>query len=145
MRKFYVLLVLTLLLFTSYRLAPREQDNERDLLAKLVYLEAGTCGQDCQRAIVSVVLNQLEAGYWGDSIEKVIYHDGNYSVAHLLEECERPPQNCYDAVDYVLTHGRTLPAEVRYFRADYDHSWEGYENYAVYDNVYFGYFINGNH
>ena len=144
MVKFYTLVISVLLLFTSCGGCPIEGD-ERDLLAKLVYLEAGTCGQDCQRAIVSVVLNQLEAGYWGDSIEEVVYHDGNYSVAHLLEECEQPPQNCYDAVDYVLTHGRSLPAEVRYFRADYDHSWEGYENYVVYDNVYFGYFINGSH
>ena len=144
MVKFYILVISILLLFTSCGSRPIEE-NERDLLAKLVYLEAGTCGQDCQCAIVSVVLNQLESGYWGDSIEEVIYEGGNYSVAHLLEECVRPPRDCYDAVDYVLAHGRTLPAEVRYFRANYDHSWEGYENYAVYDNVYFGYFTNDSH
>ena len=118
---------------------------ERDMLAKLVCLEAGTCGSQCQRAVASVVFNQLETGYWGNTLEEVIYYKNAFSPAYLIATCEQPPQEIYDAVDYVLNNGPTIPKEVRYFRADYDFSWEGYAHYATYDNVYFGYFTNGNH
>ena len=118
---------------------------ERDMLAKLVYLEAGTCGDQCQRAVASVVFNQLEAGYWGNTLEEVIYYKNAFSPAYLIATCEQPPQEIYDAVDYVLNTGPTIPKEVRYFRTDYDFSWEGYTHYATYDNVYFGYFTNGYH
>ena len=118
---------------------------ERDMLAKLVYLEAGTCGSQCQRAVASAVFNRLEAGYWGDTLEEVIYYKNAFSPAHLITTCEQPPQEIYDTVDYILNNGPTIPEEVRYFRTDYDFSWKGYAHYATYDNVYFGYFTNGNH
>lgn len=118
---------------------------ERDILAKLVYLEAGICGRSCQRAVTSVVFNRLEAGYWGDTLEEVIYYKNAFSPAHLIATCEQPPQEIYNTVDYILKNGPTIPKEVRYFRTDYDFSWEGYVHYATYDNVYFGYFANGNH
>lgn len=118
---------------------------ERDMLAKLVYLEAGICGGPCQRAVASVVFNRLEAGYWGDSLEEVIYYKNAFSPAYLIATCEQPPQEIYNTVDYILKNGPTIPKEVRYFRTDYDFSWEGYAHYATYDNVYFGYFTNGDH
>lgn len=117
---------------------------ERELLARLVYLEAGTCSPECQRAMASVVLNMVETGYWGNSIEEVIFYPNAFSPAYLIKDCT-PNQAAYDAVDYVLTYGSQLPKEVRYFRADYDFDWEGYANHTVIDNVYFGYFTNGNH
>jgi hypothetical protein len=41
---------------------------------------------------------------------------------------------------FLETGSRTLPPEVRYFRANHDHQWKGYKNYKVIDHVYFGYF-----
>lgn len=119
-------------------------DEEREILARLVYLEAGVCGPECQRAILSVVFNMLEAGYWGDSIKEVVFYPNAFSPAYLIKDCT-PNQAAYDAVDYILAHGSQLPKEVRYFRAEYDFDWEGYVNYTIIDNVYFGYFTNGNH
>jgi spore germination cell wall hydrolase CwlJ-like protein len=139
-------LILLPLLFVLLLAIPKERINpeERELMAKLVYLEVGTCNPECQRAVASVVLNLLDGGKWGGNIEEVIYCCNVFSVAGLLADCT-PSKEAYDAVDYIIKHGRTLPKEVRYFRADYDHPWEGYENYTVIDNVYFGYFTNGNH
>ena len=114
-------------------------EEERTMLAKLVYLEAGRCGEECQYAVISAVLNRLESGYWGDTIEEVIFYPNAFSPTYLMSECF-PPQVSYEMVDYVLTNGPTIPKEVRYFRADYDHNWEGYVHYATYDNVYFGFF-----
>lgn len=118
---------------------------EREMLARLTYLEAGSCGSQCQRAVVSAIFNRLEAKYWGDTLKEVIYYPNAFSPAYLIDTSEQPPQEIYDAVDYVLENGPTIPPEVRYFRADYDFSWEGYAHYATYDNVYFGYFTNGDH
>ena len=119
-------------------------EEERTMLAKLVYLEAGSCSQKCQRAVVSVVLNRLESGYWGNTIEEVIFYPNAFSPTNLMSGC-LPSQASYEVVDYVLRNGPTVPKEVRYFRADYDHKWEGYAHYVTYDNVYFGFFVNGNH
>ena len=72
---------------------------------------------------------------------EVIYYKNAFTPATfgtLFDEI--PDKSCYDAVDYVLKYGCTLPTYVRYFRADYDFQWEDYENYKVIDNVYFGYF-----
>ena len=114
---------------------------ERELLAKLVYCEANTESVECQKAIVSVVFNQLESGKWGDTLEEVIYYGNNYSpvVFGLLDTAE-PTATNYEAVDSVLENGPTLPTYVRYFRADYHHKWKGYKGYKTIDNVYFGYF-----
>ena len=118
--------------------------SEREMLACLVYLEAGACGQECQRAVVSVVFNRLEDGRMGTTIQEVIYWKNAFAPARLIDTCI-PDEKSYEAVDYVLSHGPTLPAKVKYFRDDYDHQWEGYEHYITYDNMYFGYFSNGDH
>lgn len=118
-------------------------EEERDLLAKLVFCEANTENLDCQKAIVSVVFNRLEAGKWGSSLEDVIFYPNAFTPATfgLLENAEPTAEN-YEAVDYVFKNGSTLPTYVRYFRADKHFSWEGYEGYVVLDSVYFGYFID---
>lgn len=115
---------------------------EREIFAQLVHLEAGACGQECQRAVASVVLNRLEAGYWGDTIEEVIFYPKAFSPANLIGDWT-PIDEAYAAVDYVVKNGSILPPLVRYFRDDYDHQWEGYAHYKTYDNIYFGYFTNG--
>lgn len=117
---------------------------EREMLARLVYLEAGTCSSECQKAIASVVLNMRDAGYWGNTIEEVINYPNAFSPAYMIPDCI-PNHSSYEAVDYVIQQGSTLPSYVRYFRADKDHEWIGYENYTVIDNVYFGYFTNGSY
>lgn len=117
----------------------------RELLAKIVYLEAGGCGEDCQHAVISVILNRVSAGYWGDSIESVIYYPNAFESVNYLDRATVIPETVYDSVDYILQSGTTVPAKVMYFRDSYDFSWEGYANYCVYDNMYFGYFTNGDH
>lgn len=119
-------------------------DEERELLAKLVWNEAGLCSDECQRAIVSVVFNQLEAGYWGTKLEAVVT-SGNFvgGLPEYLEAAE-PNQRCYDSVDYVLRNGCTVEPSVRYFRAGHgwEQHWPAYETVLVLDNVYFGEFTS---
>ena len=124
---------------------------ERYLLAKLAHAEASVCSEECQRDVVSVVFNRLESGKWrkdvnGDSeitIYDIIYYPNAFTPTTngAIDKWE-PTEKDYRAVDYVIKHGPTVPTEVRYFRMNYDFKWEGYKNYKVIDDTYFGYFEN---
>ena len=122
---------------------------EREMLARLVFLESSICSDDCQRAVASVVFNRLDSGKWRKDVNNdgkislydIVYYPNAFTPAGKIETTT-PNQAAYDAVDYVLENGVTVPTYVRYFRTSYDFSWEGYENYTVMDNVYFGYFTD---
>ncbi len=115
---------------------------EREMLARLVYLEANTENLDCQKAIVSTVMNRWENGRWGDNIKDVIYAEGQFSPAYLISSTT-PNTTSYEAVDYVLKNGSTLPSYVMFFRADYGFSetWEEYSEHRQIDQTYFGYLL----
>ena len=118
-------------------------EEERLLIAQLVYREANTESLECQKAIVSVLFNRLACGKWGDTIKEVIYYKNAFTPATAgLLEGVTPTKTNYEAVDFVLENGPTLPTYVRYFRADYHHKWSGYEGYTAIDHTYFGYFTD---
>lgn len=122
---------------------------ERDMLARLVYHEARGSSDECRQAVVSVIFNRLESGRWSKDVNKdkkitlydIVYYPAAFSPAPLIKKTTAT-QTCYDAVDYVVEHGPTLPTYVRYFRADYDFRWPNYKNYTVIDDTYFGYFTD---
>ena len=111
---------------------------EREMLARLVYREANTESVECQRAVVSVVINRWLSGIWGDTLVEVVYYPLQFSPANLLY-CTTPTETNYEVVDYVLENGVTIPEYVMYFRSDYHFSWSGYRTYKKIDDVCFGY------
>lgn len=137
---------------TSYKKTPHYKvtSEERELLARLVTCESDICSLECQKAVCSVIFNRLDSGKWkkdmnGDgkiTLYDIIYYPNAFSPTFdgSMDKCTSPCKSAYEAVDYVINNGVTVPTYVRYFRADYDFAWEGYENYKVIDNVYFGYF-----
>lgn len=117
---------------------------ERELLARLVWNESGTCSVECQAAITSVVFNMLAKGNWGNTIEEVVYHKNSF-VGALYIETATPNARTYEAVDKVINNGVTIPGDVCYFRNQHHFEWDGYEGVMDLDNVYFGHFVNGSH
>lgn len=124
---------------------------EREMLATLVYLESSICSEDCQRAVASVIFNRLDSGRWKKDVNKdskitlydIVYYPNAFSPAYLIEDYkDKTTQECYDAVDYVIQNGPTVPTYVRYFRTNYHFKWDGYKGYCDMDNVYFGYMID---
>ena len=125
---------------------------ERELLAKIVYLESSVCSLDTQKDVCSVVFNRLESGKWEKDMNSdgkitlydIVYYPCAFSpvLEGKMDSCV-PDANAYKAVDYVIKNGPTIPTYVRYFRSDrhftewYD---EGYIGYHDRDNMYFGYF-----
>lgn len=124
---------------------------EREMLATLVYLESSICSEDCQRAVASVIFNRLDSGRWKKDVNKdskitlydIVYYPNAFSPAYLIEDYkDKTTQECYDAVDYVIQNGPTVPTYVRYFRTSYHFKWDGYKGYCDMDNVYFGYMVD---
>lgn len=111
---------------------------EREMLAGLVFTEANTESLECQKAVISVVINRWQNGYWGDTLRDVIYAKNQFAAAHKIF-LVTPTANNYEAVDYVLKNGCTLPEYVLYFRANYHFKWNGYIPYTAIDHTYFGY------
>lgn len=109
---------------------------ERDILAKLVYLEANTETMECKKAIVSIVFNRMCSPYWGTTVNKVVYAKNQFTPANRISTTTAT-QECYDAVDYVVKNGCTIPPYVLYFRANYYFSWA--TNYQKIDKTCFSY------
>ena len=113
--------------------------DDRELLARLLYCEGRGESIDCQRAIVSVIVNRLNSGYWGNTYSSVVYAKGQFSpVSSGAINNVKPSQTQYEVVDYVLEDGITIPSWVMYFRASYHFNWKGYTPYCNIDNTYFG-------
>lgn len=110
---------------------------DREMIARLLYLEGRGESIECQRAIVSVVINRLNSGYWGDTVKEVIYAKNQFEPANKIPNTT-PNKMQYDAVDYVLDNGTTIPSWVLYFRASYHFDWQGYTKYAQMSNTFFG-------
>lgn len=115
-------------------------ETEREMLARLIYLEANTESLECQMAIVSVVINRWQDGMWGDTLEDVVYYPHQFTPANLINKTT-PTELNYTAVDLVLQNGCTMPPYVMYFRADHHFKWDGYKPYTQIDTTCFGYFV----
>lgn len=118
-------------------------NDEAILLARIVDLEAGDCSYHCKLAVTSVIVNRVNSGHWGGTISEVVSYPNAFTSYQYLDTCEQPSDESLSAVRQVLSTRSILPDKVMYFRDDYDFDWDGYCNYAVYDNMYFGYFENG--
>lgn len=115
---------------------------EREMLARLVYLEANTQSLECQRAVASVVINRWLDGRWGSTIAGVIYSPYQFSPAGLIHKTT-PTETNYVAVDHILKSGSILPKHCLFFRSQYGFSniWSGYAEYSQIGDMYFGYFM----
>lgn len=112
--------------------------DDRETLARLVFLEANTESLECQKAIVSVIINRVNSGYWGNTVNSVVYAKNQFTPASRIPYTT-PTDINYEAVDYVLENGVTLPSYVLYFRANYHFNWFGYVPYTSMGSTYFGY------
>lgn len=111
-------------------------NEEREMLAQLLYLEAGSCNWDTQAAVCSVIFNRLISGYWGSTLYEVVYAQNQFEPAYLIGTII-PNSTQYEIIDYICQYGTTLPYYVLYFRADYYHNFG--IPYTNYENVYFSY------
>ena len=89
-------------------------EEETNLLAKLVYVEARGESEDGQQAIAEVVLNRYTSGLFGKSLSAMI-QDEDAFVPRKLLNAAKPAQAQYEAIDRALYGPYVLPKEVMFY------------------------------
>lgn len=91
--------------------------DERELLARILALEAGDQPDVGERAVVEEIFNRVQSKDWPDSVTKVIYQKGQFEAVKYLDHPYMVPgEREYDNIDFVLRRGRTvLPEDYVYF------------------------------
>lgn len=89
---------------------------ERELMARVVYLEARGEPAEGQQAVAEVILNRVRDARFPDTVAEVIYQDDplQFTVSPLLDQAE-PGEAQYAAVDAALHGEPVLPEDVLYF------------------------------
>ena len=111
--------------------------SELDLLAAIVYAEAGDQGYYGMQLVCDVILNRIDKG-WGNSISAVVYQPGQFSPVTdggLDRAWGRVTQECYEACMMEL-RGPRIDYNIQYF------SMHGCQNGVFafqYLDHYFGY------
>lgn len=85
--------------------APWEEcitQNELDMMAKLVYVEAGNQDLKGKRLVADVIINRIESERFPDTVEGVIYQKNAFTPVQngFYERCSdnMVTKECYDAV-----------------------------------------------
>ncbi len=123
-----MILVLAALLVGAVLLVPNARaceseftDQDIDLLARLIHAEAGTEPYEGQLAVGNVVINRLRKDIWSDTLEEVIFYDGQFA-----EPSEEYTPSCYIAACRALQEiDPVIPDFVLYFqrkKVDYFHA-----------------------
>lgn len=87
---------------------------ERNLLARMIWVEArGEC-PDGQQAIAEVVFNRMMSDRFPNTISGVIYAEGQFNSVPFLKDAE-PYQAQYQAIDRALYGEPVLSGEVVFF------------------------------
>lgn len=88
--------------------------DEREMLARMVWVEARGEPIEGQQAVAEVVLNRLYAGNFQSSVESIIMAEGQFNSARFLDDAE-PNQTQYEAVEHALKGPYVTPINTVYF------------------------------
>ncbi len=95
-------------------------DSDLDLLASIIYCEAGGESYEGQVAVGAVVLNRMESELYPDDMSDVIYQSGQFTPAMTgwLDQVRSSgvPDYCYDAAQAAL-NGENPVGDCLYFHA----------------------------
>lgn len=118
-------------------------DEELELLAKLIYCEAGSDGisDEHQQLVAQVVINRVNDGRFPNTISEVIYQKGQYAcVGNTRWNSEEVPERCYNNALKVLNGEVQAPGDL-IFQANFE---QGTEIYKIFKTSYsITYFCKG--
>ena len=87
---------------------------DKDLMAKMIWTEAQSEPFEGQQAIAEVVLNRLAADNFQDSVKSILYAEGQFKSVDQLYAAE-PTHTQYEAVERALNGPYVLPIDVVFF------------------------------
>jgi len=87
---------------------------ERQLLARVVWVEARGESAEGQQAVAEVVFNRMASENFPDKLRDVIYGENQFRSVKFLEDAE-PGQAQYQAIERAMYGPYILPTDVTYF------------------------------
>ncbi|MCD7927342.1 MAG: cell wall hydrolase [Oscillospiraceae bacterium] len=87
---------------------------DADLIAAIIYLEAGGESAEGQQAVAEVIFNRLLSDSFPDTIPEIIFQEGQFSSVALLDRANPGPEQ-YEALRNAIEGDRILPTGVVYF------------------------------
>lgn len=87
---------------------------DKDLMAAVLCMEAESEPFDAQQAIAEVILNRLAAGNFQSSIQNIIYAEGQFQSVNRLYLAE-PTHTQYEAIDRAYNGPYVVPKDVVFF------------------------------
>lgn len=110
---------------------------ELELMAHLLKGEAGSdwCSDEMQYYVGSVALNRVKSECFPDTLEEVIFQEGQYACTWDGNFDKEPSEREYKIADDLLTNGSVLPEDV-VFQAQFR---QGSGTYKKVQNMYFCY------
>ena len=132
--------IIAAVMLFPFALAKAKEPPMRDeeLLARIVYLEARGEPDEGQQAVVQVILNRLDNGYWGDSFSEVIYAPGQFNPARSIKSTKPTPKEYRNVQAVLQAEEPILPPWVMYFQARRHRESKTYLPYAIIGAHYFG-------
>lgn len=111
-------------------------DDELELLAHLIYAEAGDQSDACQRATGNVVLNRMAHRCYPNSMYGVIYQKGQYACTWEGSINRTPSQQAYRNARWLLEGHRYFGSSDYVYQAQFEQGynivWIGTECFGTY-------------
>lgn len=90
--------------------------DERDMLARVAFCEAGTEGIDGMRRVVDVILNRRDSNKFPNTIKEVLYSPGQFTTIEASEHvADHVLHNAFKAVDMEINTKDRLDSKSLYF------------------------------
>lgn len=89
-------------------------DEEKMLLARVIWVEARGESAEGQQAVAEVVLNRLASDRFPDTLKSVIYASNQFRSIHYLDDAT-PEQAQFDALEHAIYGPYILPENVVHF------------------------------
>lgn len=93
-------------------------EDEVDILAGLISAEARGESYEGKLAVGTVVMNRVDSGIWGSSIQSVVYAKNQFA-----KPLDRYDDECLNAAIEVLNGHRSFPENVLYFQVKRVDKW----------------------
>lgn len=91
---------------TTQTAAPKTDSSDLDLLAKIIYLEAGGCTYRHKQLVGCVVINRVNSSKFPNTVEDVVYQKNQYyprGSKYLANA--KPDSECYEIARDLLANG----------------------------------------
>lgn len=86
--------------------------DDLEILSHVIYGEAGNCSREMMESVGSVVLNRVSDERFPDSIEEVVFQQGQYACTWDGNYDQTPSDDAVEVAQYLLDEGSQLDASV---------------------------------